>query len=347
MREGEQAWWSPEAYAKRRPLLLQRQTILAEVRRFFRARDFVEVEVPALQVSPGLEPHLQAFATALRAPDETSQLRYLHTSPEFACKKLLAAGEPRLFTLARVFRNGERAATHHPEFSLLEWYRAEEPLEALIEDCVALLRHLARACGRRHLLWQGRTVDPFRSCPQIAVQTAFQRFAGIDLLATLQDPLVPDADALRAAARSRGFRVADDDSWEALVTKIQLAAIEPELGRDRPTFLTDYPLCLAALARPQPAAPHLAERFELYVGGLELANAFGELTDPVEQRRRFEADMDLKERLYGERYPIDEDFLEALAIMPPASGIALGLDRLVMLLTGAEDIEQVLWAPVR
>ncbi len=347
MERPETAWWDPEVYAARRPYLLQRQRITAAVRGFFLERGFVEVETPALQVSPGLEPHLKAFATRLTDPDGTEHRRYLHTSPEFACKKLLAAGEPRLFSLARVFRDGERAATHHPEFTLLEWYRAEAPLESLIEDCVALLRHTARAAGVRHLTWQGRSVDPFRAFPQVSLAQAFHRYAGIDLLATAPDPLRPDADALRRAARGAEIRVAEDDSWADLVTKVMLARIEPQLGLERPTFLTDYPLSLAALARAQPAAPHLAERFELYVGGLELANAFGELTDPQEQRRRFESDMDLKEELYGERYPIDEDFLAALALMPRASGIALGLDRLVMLLTAADDIEQVLWAPVR
>ncbi len=347
MQNSEKPWWSAEAYQARRPYLLQRQRILAAVRGFFHEQGFVEVETPALQVSPGMEPHLQAFATQLADPDGTQQQRYLHTSPEFACKKLLAAGEPRLFTLAKVFRNGERAATHHPEFTLLEWYRAEAPLESLIEDCVGLLRHTAKAAGVRHLSWQGRSLDPFRSFPQISVAQAFCRYADIDLLATAEDPYRPDAEALRQAARKAGIRVADDDSWADLVTKIMLERIEPHLGRERPAFLTDYPISLAALARPQAAAPHLAERFELYVGGLELANAFGELTDAEEQRRRFQADMDLKEKLYGERYPIDEDFLTALAKMPPASGIALGFDRLVMLLTGAPDIEQVLWAPVR
>ena len=224
-------------------------------------------------------------------------------------------------------------------------HHGDEP--SMVEDCGGLLRHCARTAGVRKLRWRGRSIDPFRPFPQISVAEAFARYAGIDLLATAPDPLNPDAGALRAAARAAGVRVAEEDGWGDLVSKLQLALIEPALGRDRPAFLTDYPISLAALARPKPGAPHLAERFELYAGGLELANAFGELTDPQEQRRRFEADMALKERLYGERYPIDEDFLSALAVMPPASGIALGVDRLVMLLTGAEEIEQVLWAPVR
>ncbi len=339
-------WWSREQYQARRPRLLQRQKVLASVRSFFLARGFVEVETPALQVSPGLEPHLSAFETELVAPDGERRTRYLHTSPEFACKKLLAAGEARLFTLAKVFRNGERAATHHPEFTLLEWYRAEPDMEHLYKDCEGLLRATAEAIGVERLLWKGEAVDPFQAFERLSVGEAFARFAEIDLFASLADPTEPDAQILRQAAREKGIRVADDDSWADLVTKVMLDRIEPQLGRGRPTFLHDYPINLAALARPKEQAPHLAERFEIYVAGLELANAFGELTDPVEQRRRFEADMDLKAQLYGLRYPIDEGFLEALAVMPPACGIALGIDRLVMLLTGASHIEEVLWAPV-
>ena len=310
MDKADLPWWAPEHYARRRPRLLKRQRALAALRSFFAARDFVEVETPALQISPGLEPHLQAFETSLAAPDGRRRRRYLHTSPEFTCKKLLAAGERRLFTLAKVFRNSEAAATHHPEFTLLEWYRAEPDLTRIMEDCIGLLRCLAEALE-------------------------------------IPAPLAPNTAYLRQAARRVGIRVADGDSWADLATKVQLDCIEPNLGTGRATFLTDYPFPLAALARPNPADPRLAERFELYVGGLELANAFGELNDPVEQRRRFEADMELKERLYGERYPIDEDFLKALPFMPPACGIALGIDRLAMLMTGADTIEEVLWAPVR
>lgn len=342
----QERWWSRAAYRERRPKLLQRQAVMAAVRQVFLARDFVEVETAALQVSPGLEPHLQAYSTVLLRPDGSQLQRYLHTSPEFACKKLLAAGEQRLFTLAKVFRNGERAATHHPEFTLLEWYRAEPEMERLFEDCEALLRAAARAAGVTTLQWQDQEVDPFQAFERLTVEEAFQRYAEIDLFASLKDPAAPDAEVLRKAARAQGLRVADDDSWADLVTKIMLERIEPNLGRGRPTFLTDYPIALAALARPKARAPQLAERFEIYVAGLELANAFGELTDPVEQRRRFQADMDLKEALYGLRYPIDEDLLAALSQMPAACGIALGIDRLVMLLTGAAHIEEVLWTPV-
>jgi len=334
------SWWQPDRYADRRPKLLLRQRLLAALRGWFAGQGFVEVETPILQLSPGMEPHIQAFPTRLEGPDGKGQVRYLHTSPEFACKKLLAAGERKLFTLARVFRNAERSATHHPEFTMLEWYRAEADYRALMDDCEGLLAAVADALALPAWRWQGRDISLAAPFERIAVREACRCWAGIDLFDW------PEAEGLRRAVRAAGMRAADDDSWDDLVTRILLEKVEPELGRERPTFLLDYPISQAALARPKPDEPRLAERFELYVGGLELANAFSELIDPVEQRRRFEADMDLKERLYGARHPIDEDFLSALAGMPPAAGIALGVDRLVMLATGAERIEDVLWAPV-
>jgi lysyl-tRNA synthetase class 2 len=334
------SWWQPDRYADRRPKLLLRQRLVAVLRAWFQEQGFVEVETPILQLSPGMEPHIHAFPTRLQAPDCSGQLRYLHTSPEFACKKLLAAGEPRLFTLARVFRNGERSATHHPEFTMLEWYRAEADYTALMADCEGLLAALARALALPAWRWQGIEVPPAVPFERVTVREACRRWAGLDLFE------LPEAEGLRQAVRRAGMRAAEDDSWDDLVTRILLEKVEPELGRERPAFLLDYPISQAALARPKPDEPRLAERFELYVAGLELANAFSELIDPVEQRRRFEEDMALKERLYKKRYPIDEDFLAALAQMPPAAGIALGLDRLVMLATGAKRIEEVLWAPV-
>jgi len=339
-------WWRPDRHADRRPFLLARGRVVAAIREFFIARDFVEVETPALQVSPGNETHLHAFRTELRDQNGAAATRYLHTSPEFACKKLLAAGEPRLFALAKVFRNGERTALHHPEFTLLEWYRAQAGYEAVMADAAALLAATAEAAGCAMLRWRGRTADPRAEPERLTLAEAFARYAGLDLFACLGDPAAPDRDGFAAAAVDGGIRVAPDDTWSDVFTRVLVERIEPNLGMDRPTVLCEYPVCEAALARPKPSDPRVAERFELYACGVELANAFGELTDAAEQRRRFEADMAEKQRLYGERYPIDEDFLAAVAAMPPASGIALGLDRLVMLLTGAERIEQVLWAPV-
>jgi lysyl-tRNA synthetase class 2 len=341
------SWWLPERFARRLPRLEARARILKALRAWFDAEAFLETETPALQVSPGLEPHLIAFSTELVRPEGEKLRRYLHTSPEFTMKKLLVAGLPRIFQLAHVFRNGERASAHSPEFTMLEWYRAGCGYEALMADCEAILRLACDASGATRLIWRGASADPFQVFERLSVAEAFRRHCGIDLLATAPDPAAPDVARLAEAAAGIGLSAHDGDSWEDLFFRIMLDRIEPHLGMGRPTILMDYPVSMAALARPKPEDGRVAERFELYACGVELANAFGELTDATTQRARFEADMDLKQRLYGERYPIDEDFLAALAYgMPDSAGIALGVDRLVMLATGADGIEEVLWAPV-
>jgi elongation factor P--(R)-beta-lysine ligase len=340
-------WWRPDRFARKRAFLAARGRIAAATRAFFGSRDFVEVETPALQVSPGMEPHLMAFETALDEPGEGKRPRYLHTSPEFAMKKLLVAGVPRLFQLARAYRNGERGATHHPEFTMLEWYRAHASYRDLMEDCEGLLRDALAAAGNATFHWQGKTADPALAWQRLTVAEAFERWCGIDLFATAPDPASPSLERLSDAARPTGIAPHAGDDWEDLFFRIFLARIEPELGVGAPTILMDYPISMAALARPKPEDPRLAERFEVYVCGLELANAFGELTDATIQRRRFEQDQAKKQARYGFSYPIDEDFLAALGQgMPLSAGIALGFDRLVMLATGAAAIEDVLWAPV-
>jgi len=336
-------WWAPHVHADRRPFLIARGRIAAAVRGYF--ADFVEVETGILQVSPGNEAHLHAFATELVTPGAERARLYLHTSPEFAAKKLLAAGERRIFEFARVFRNRERGALHHPEFTLLEWYRADEPYTALMEDCTALLALAAETAGAKQIAFRGRMADPLAPPERLTVAESFTRFAGFDLLATV-GAHEADRDALMAQARAAGVRCADDDSWSDIFSRVLVERIEPHLGLGRATILYEYPVVEAALARTKPSDPRVAERFELYVCGVELANAFGELTDAAEQRRRLEAEMAKKQRLYGERYPIDEDFLAALAAMPQASGGALGFDRLVMLVTGASRIDQVIWTPL-
>ena len=332
-------------HADRRPFLLARSRIVTALRAWFAARDFLEVEAGILQVSPGNEAHMHAFATELETPAAERSRLYLHTSPEFAAKKLLAAGERRIFELARVFRNRERGALHHPEFTLLEWYRADEPYEAVMADCAAILAVAARVAGATQVSFRGRTADPFAVPERLSVADAFARFAGIDLLATL-DGAAGNRDALARAAAAAGVRHADDDDWSDIFSRVLVERIEPNLGIGRPTILDQYPLVEAALARPARADPRVAERFELYVCGVELANAFGELADAAEQRRRFELEMAEKQRRYGERYPVDEDFLAALGSMPPACGSALGFDRLVMLVTGASRVDQVIWTPL-
>ncbi len=342
---GNPSFWLPGVHAARRPFLLKRGRIAAKLRAWFTAHDFVEVETSALQVSPGNETHLHAFATELIAPGGNRQELYLRTSPEFACKKLLAAGETRIVDFARVFRNRERGALHHPEFTLLEWYRANESYEMLMNDCAALLAEAAKAIEVKQFSFRGRMIDPFATPERVTVAEAFTRHAGIDLLATVIDEM-GDRSRLAAAAKQADVKIADDDTWRDIFSRILAERVEPHLGNGRAIILYEYPLPLAALARPKPGSDKVAERFELYACGVELANAFGELTDADEQRARFEAAMAEKRRIHGERYPMDEDFLAALAQMPPASGIALGFDRLVLLATGASDIEQVIWAPV-
>lgn len=338
-------FWLPGPHAARRPYLEARGRIAATLRGWFAGSGFIEVETATLQVSPGNETHLHAFGTDLIGPDTVAHRLYLRTSPEFACKKLLAAGETRIFDFARVFRNRERTALHHPEFTMLEWYRANESYETLMDDCAALLAETARAIGTKQFTYRGKTTDPFAEPERITVAEAFDRYAGIDLLATIADGQ-GDRDALAVATVAAGIQIGADDNWGDIFSRVIVEKVDPHLGMGRATILYEYPLPQAALARPKPGSDKVAERFEIYACGVELGNAFGELTDVAEQRARFAEAMAEKQRIYGERYPVDEDFLEALREMPQASGIALGFDRLVMLATGAQRIDQVIWTPV-
>ncbi|MGE0287754.1 MAG: EF-P lysine aminoacylase EpmA [Bradyrhizobium sp.] len=336
-------WWSPDRHADRRPFLLARLEIMRAIRAWFDRQGFVEVETGILQVSPGNETHLHAPRTELVSADGNRVSRYLRTSPEFACKKLLAAGEQRIFEFARVFRDRERGDLHLPEFTMLEWYRANTGYEAIMGDTIAVIAKSAQTTGISSFSFRGRTCDPFAEPERLTVASAFDRFAGIDLLATIRGG-EGDRPALAAAAKDR-VRIADDDTWSDIFSKVLVEHVEPQLGQGRLTLLLEYPAPEAALARTKPADPRVAERFEVYACGVELANGFGELTDATEQRHRFTLSMDEKERRYGERYPLDDEFLAAVARMPEASGVALGFDRLVMLASGALRIDQVVWTP--
>jgi lysyl-tRNA synthetase class 2 len=327
----------------RRLFLLSRMRIAAALRDHFAAHGFSEVETGVLTVSPGNETHLHAFGTELLAPGGERARRYLRTSPEFACKKLLAAGERRIFEFARSFRNRERGPLHHPEFTLVEWYRTDEPYEVLMDDCAAIVALAARIAGSNQFSFGGRAADPLATPYRLTVAEAFRQHAGI----ALEEVLPPyPTSAFAAAARKIGLRLASDDSWGDIFSRVLAERIEPHLGNERPTILYEYPAIQSPLARPLQRDARLAERFELYVCGVELANGFGELTDAAEQRARLEEQMGEKERIYRERYPLDEEFLAALALMPSASGVALGFDRLVMLATGARRIDDVLWTPL-
>jgi elongation factor P--(R)-beta-lysine ligase len=336
-------WWDPARHADRRPFLEARGRIKTALRAWFDAGGFTEVEAAQLQVSPGNETHLHALSTHVLAPDGAPSPMYLHTSPEFACKKLLAAGETQIYDFARVFRNREAGPLHATEFTMLEWYRAGADWQVVMDDALALVRAAAAAVHSETMRWNGYEVLANAAPVRITLAEAFAHYADIDLLATLTDQGEGITPLLARAASQAGIRVTDDDTWSDIFSKVLVEKIEPKLGLEAATFLCDYPSCEAALARKSQSDPRVAERFELYVCGVELANGFGELTDPIEQRARFEADMAAKLAIYGETYPIDEDFLAALAIMPPASGVALGFDRLVMLATGARRISDVLW----
>jgi lysyl-tRNA synthetase class 2 len=336
-------WWAPSRHVDRRPFLAARSAITKAVRAWFDEQGFAEVETAILQISPGNETHLHAPRTELRDSTGQGVVRYLRTSPEFAAKKLLAAGEEKIFEFARVFRDRERGDLHLPEFTMLEWYRAGASYDAVMTDSIVITAHAAQATGIGRFSFRGKTADPFAEPELLTVAAAFDRFAGIDLLATVQGGH-GDRAALANAAKGK-VRISDDDSWSDIFSKILVEHVEPHLGRGQLTVLFEYPAPEAALARTKALDPRVAERFEVYACGVELANGFGELTDAGEQRRRFTQAMDEKQRRYGERYPLDEDFLAAVAQMPQASGIALGFDRLVMLASGAAKIDQVVWTP--
>jgi lysyl-tRNA synthetase class 2 len=336
-------WWSAGRHTDVRPFLAARNAITRATRAWFDEQGFTEVETAILQVSPGNETHLHAPRTELVSADSARAMRYLRTSPEFACKKLLAAGEAKIFEFARVFRDRERGPLHLPEFTMLEWYRANATYDAVMADSIVIIAHAAQATGIGRFSFRGRTADPFAEPELLTVAVAFERFAGIDLLATVVDGQ-GDRERLATAAGQR-VRITDDDTWSDIFSKVLVAHIEPNLGHGRLTLLFEYPVPEAALARAKPSDPRVAERFEIYACGVELANGFGELTDAAEQRRRFTLAMDEKQRRYGERYPLDEDFLAAVANMPEACGVALGFDRLVMLASGASSVDQVVWTP--
>ncbi len=337
------AWWHPDRFEDRADALVRRADMVKSVREFFDRRGYVEVDTPALQLSPGMEPHLTAFETALGEPNGDRQPVYLHTSPEFAMKKLLAAGMQRIFQLARVFRDGERSPRHHPEFTMLEWYQTGAGWRDIAEEAAEFVR---AACGP--VVQRGDvSCDLSQPWEFLSVQDAFARYAGIDLLATADDPLNPDTDMLCMFADGLGIRTADTDTWEDIFFRIYLDRVEPQLGVGAATVLHSYPASLAALARLSPEDARVSDRFEIFICGLELANGYGELTDATEQRRRF-AVMTAQRIAEGRTpYPVDEDFLAALENgIPDCAGVALGFDRLVMLAAGADRIEDVLWAPV-
>jgi lysyl-tRNA synthetase class 2 len=339
--------WHPESLAARLPFLRRRARLAAETRAFFAGRGYAEVETPCLVPVPGMEVHLRAFRSEYRPHLGAGRATtlWLRTSPELALKRLLVAGAGRVFELARVWRNGELSPRHGPEFTMLEWYAPGATLDGLMDETEDFVRSVCP----RHVAHQGVTTDLAHPFERLSCAEAFRTYcSGLDILGTV-DPATAEGDAaaLQDAARGAGLDLPEGLNWEDAFFHLLLTHVEPRLGRERATFLTHWPAPQAALARRDPADPRAALRFELFAAGLELANAFDELTDPAEQRLRFSRDVAARKEEAGEEgWEVDEDFLRALEHgMPAGSGIALGFDRLAMLASGAQHIQQVMWLP--
>lgn len=286
--------------------LHRRAALLEAVRFFFKDQDYLEVETPIRIPAPAPEAHIDA---------QPSGPWYLHTSPELCMKRLLAAGFPKIYQICKCFRQGERGRRHLPEMTMLEWYAAGCDYRHLMAQCERLIPYVAGALGLpSRIAFHRRTIDLTPPWPRLSVAEAFRRHGDCSATAALADDRFDEVMGLQ---------------------------IEPQLGWEQPTLLYDYPAVCGALARLRPDRPEVAERFELYIGGVELCNGFSELTDPEEQRRRFAAEMERRRTAGKELYPLPEPFLEALGQMPAAAGNALGIDRLVMVLTDAESIDQV------
>lgn len=336
-------WWMPHNFEQKKDNLLRRSVIIKVLRHYFDAQDFAEVDTPSLQICPVMDVHIQGFKTMYKPMDKSGdKTLYLHTSPEFDMKKLLTAGMERIYQICHAYRNGEQTKCHSPEFTIMEWYRAGDDYTALMDDCEDVLRKVAQAIGITHYRYNDILCDPFLALERLSVADVFALYAQIDLTAILED-----RDGFAEKAQEIGVRVVDGDAWDDIFHAVMAEKIEPFLGHKRPSVIYDYPVRMAVLSRKKPSDPRFAERFELYVCGVELANASSELTGAVEQRKRYDEEMVLKQQIYGESYPPDEEFFAALAYgMPESAGIALGIDRLIMLACGVDDIKNVQWAEI-
>jgi len=318
-----------------------RARIIAALRRHLDDHGYLEVETPCLVPAPGQDPHLRSFTVQ----DSSGQhCGYLRTSPEHAAKRLLSRGLKRVYELDRVFRDEPVSDWHQPEFTMLEFYRAGASTGQIKDDCVALVRAAGGVVSPDLQIARetGADLDLSRRPVSIAISEILSDDLNLDWRG------LPGAEELRAAAASKGLEFgAGPWSWDAVFTKLMLEVVEPALPCDRIVFLEGYPASQASYARLQPGDPEVADRFELYLGGIELANAFGELTDAAEQRRRFEAWAEERRASNGPEYPLDEPFLSELNSMPDASGVALGVDRLVQVLLDARALDEVLLFPAR
>jgi lysyl-tRNA synthetase class 2 len=329
-------WWHPDHFARKIPFLEKRAKIIKSIRTYFDDLGYTEVETPALQHSAVMDPHIKAFETEFISPNQSETRRlFLHTSPEFAMKKMLVGGMKKIYQICKTFRNAEDSPNHSPEFTMIEWYHTGLSYEDLMQECVGLMRAVTDVPYK----FRGMESDAHQPWEIISVCEAFQKYAHINLESVLND-----LDGFKKLA---GDLYHEGDEWDDIFFRVFLEKIEPNLGHPVPTIIYDYPIHMASLSRPKQSDPRFCERFEIYICGLELANAFGELCDAGEQKRRFAKNMAEKKRLYGDDYPIDHELIEALSHgMDDVSGIALGVDRLVMLATGADHINDIISEPV-
>ncbi len=339
----------------KRHILEKRFELLKLVREFFWSKNFIEVETPTIVASPGMEPNLVPFETIAIDGRGEKYNAGLITSPEYAMKKLLAAGFKNIFQICKCFRNSEPfSGLHNPEFTMVEWYRVRSDYTDIMRDTEELFNFLHKQIyyqiskrskvkdqGSRIIIYQGKNIDISPPWERISVCEAFKKYAGIDLEKNL------DKKSLREKAKKRGCTINENDSFFDIFFKIFLTEIEQKLGQNKPTFIYDYPIEMAALSRQKKSDKRFAERFELYIAGLEIANAYSELTDANEQLKRLRTEAKERKELGKTIFPIDKEFVRAVGKMPPSAGIALGLDRLFMILLDINDINDIIPFPAK
>jgi len=342
-------WWKPQNFLKKIDNLKKREKILTLIRKFFHSENFMEVDTPILQISPGIDTHIHVFKTTMKDPlTEEYHDFYLNTSPEFAMKKLLATKTDemsKIFQITKAFRNENISKRHLPEFTILEWYRTKSSYIDLMNDCENLIKGIATKLNIFDVQFENYKCNLNCEWEKISIDEAFKKYAGFDISDAIDNPENPSTDAIKSFAKKLNINVSQSDTWQDIYYKIMLEKIEPNLGINVPTFLYDYPISEAALSKQSEKHPGFSERFELYIANIEIANAFTELTDPTEQLKRFKTELANKQKLYGYTVPIDFDFIEALKDMPDSAGIALGVDRLIMLFCNAKCIEDISFVP--
>ena len=328
---------------------LLRAKIIALIRDFFYKENFLEVETPSLVNLPGMEPYLDPVKVNLNLKEDQKISGYLITSPEYAMKKILAGGFSKIFQICKSFRAGDAIDDlHNPEFTILEWYRTDADYADIMRDTERLIAYVyknlkeGRDSEKLEIKYQGNTINLAPPWERLTMKEAFRKYAKIDLDSNL------DRESIKESAQEKGYTVNDKDSYDDIFFKIFLSEIEPCLGQSQPTILSDWPAQMAALSKVKKDDPRYAERFEVYIGGLELGNAFSELLDPGEQKKRLLEEQELRKRLGKDEYGIDEEFLEALeGGFPESGGIAVGVDRIVMLFLDTKNIEDVLFFPAK